>query len=190
MLLFYDTETTGLPDWKVPSESPHQPHIVQLAAALVEPDTLEVAASIDLIVRPDDWSIPDEVAAVHGITTEYASRVGIGEAEALSIFLALHEVATARVAYNAQFDDRIMRIAHFRYREYAAADAFRARPAICAMRAATAKVGLGKYPKLSEAHEALTGEPLVGAHSAMSDVLGTIRVYRVLRDLGAVPAAA
>ena len=36
LALFYDTETTGLPDFKAPSEAQHQPHIVQLAALLVD----------------------------------------------------------------------------------------------------------------------------------------------------------
>ena len=30
-LLMFDTETTGLPLWKDPSDHPDQPHLVQLA---------------------------------------------------------------------------------------------------------------------------------------------------------------
>lgn len=40
--LFYDTETTGLPL----SEHPDQPHIVQLAAILVDLDTRREIASM------------------------------------------------------------------------------------------------------------------------------------------------
>ena len=78
-ILFYDTETTGLPDFKAPSEAPHQPHIVQLAALLVDPDSRQTIASMDVIVRPAGWTIPGEVAAVHGITTERAEAVGVQE---------------------------------------------------------------------------------------------------------------
>lgn len=37
--LFYDNETNGLPLFKEPSNHPGQPHIVQLAAVLVDLDT-------------------------------------------------------------------------------------------------------------------------------------------------------
>jgi DNA polymerase-3 subunit epsilon len=50
--LAFDTETTGIPDWKMPSESEYQPHLVQLAAILVDADTREKAAYMkDLFYR-------------------------------------------------------------------------------------------------------------------------------------------
>ena len=77
--LVYDTETTGLPLFREPSESPAQPHLVQLGASLVDLDTRSVLSSIDVIVKPDGWTIPDEVAAIHGITNEKAMDLCIPE---------------------------------------------------------------------------------------------------------------
>lgn len=39
LLCFWDTETQFLPLWKEPSEHPDQPHIVELAAVLVDTQT-------------------------------------------------------------------------------------------------------------------------------------------------------
>lgn len=78
-LFFYDTETTGLPDFKAPSEAPQQPHIIQLAAILVNPETRKTISSMDVIIRPNGWTIPDDIAKIHGITTEHAMDVGIPE---------------------------------------------------------------------------------------------------------------
>ena len=55
---FYDTETTGLPLFREPSEHPGQPHLVQLAAALVDLDTRETVASLDVVVRPTAGPFP------------------------------------------------------------------------------------------------------------------------------------
>lgn len=41
-VLFYDTETSGMPLFDQPSSDPRQPHIVQLAAALVMRATARV----------------------------------------------------------------------------------------------------------------------------------------------------
>lgn len=113
--LFYDTETTGLPLFNEPSEDPRQPHIVQLAASLIDLESRATLASMDVIVRPADWEIPEEVAAIHGITTEHARALGVREAIALELFLELWSRSSLRVAHNEQFDARIIRIALLRY---------------------------------------------------------------------------
>lgn len=113
--IFFDTETTGLPDWKSHSGSDSQPHIVQLAAILCDLDTRKVLQSIDVIIRPDGYEIPKETSDIHGITNELANDVGISEVQALYMFLALCKKDTLRVAHNRTFDKRIIRIATKRF---------------------------------------------------------------------------
>jgi DNA polymerase III epsilon subunit-like protein len=103
LALFYDTETTGLPLFKAPSEHPDQPHIVQLAACLVDLDTRNTIASMDVVVRPRGWTIPDDVAAIHGITTAHALDVGIPEEMAIDMLMAI-QLEQAQLAL-AKFDD-------------------------------------------------------------------------------------
>jgi len=47
--LFFDSESTGIPIWNRPSGTAMQPHIVQLAAILVDLDTKKILQSIFLI---------------------------------------------------------------------------------------------------------------------------------------------
>ena len=193
LALFYDTETTGLPDFKAPSEAAHQPHIVQLAALLIDLDARETIQSMDVIVRPDGWTIPDEVAAVHGITTEHAAEVGIPESLALSMFMELW-CGRSRVAHNEQFDARIIRIALMRYRSEDSADIWKSGPAECTARMATPVCALPptdkmkavgrfhhKTPNLCEAYRHFTGNDLQNAHSAMADVLACLDVYFAIK---------
>lgn len=191
--LFYDTETTGLPDFKAPSESAHQPHIVQLAALLVDMDTRETIQSMDVIIRPGGWTIPDEVAAVHGITTQHALDVGIPESMAVSMFMELWS-GRNRVAHNQQFDARIVRIALMRYVDTEAADIWKEGAAECTAIMATpicqlpptakmVRAGFNKFktPNLGEAYRHFTGNELVNAHSAMADVLACRDVYFAIK---------
>ena len=101
--LFFDTETTGLPNYDRPVDPPSQPHIVQLAAILVDDDGIE-RASLNTIIKPEGWTIPEGAAAVHGISTELAAAVGIEIRAALGVFLRLRRIATTAVAHNIKFD--------------------------------------------------------------------------------------
>jgi DNA polymerase-3 subunit epsilon len=176
-ILFFDTETTGLPDWKSPSDAEHQPHIVQLAAILADADTQEIISSMDVIVRPDDWEIPAETVEVHGISQQHAEAVGIPEALALDTFLNMWR-GSLRVAHNKTFDLRMIRIAIKRYNKNPLMlDAWSVKDtAFCTMQAAHTVMG-GKRPKLAEAYEHFTGKTLDDAHNAMADTKACMELY-------------
>ena len=194
LLLAFDTETNGLPLFDQPSEHPDQPHIVQLGARLVDTDSRAIVSTLDVVVRPDGWTIPDEVAAVHGITTERALQVGVSESMALGMLLELWGCADTRVAHNASFDVRIVRIAQHRFDE-SEADAWKSAPTECTALLSTPIMKLPptermraagrnhpKTPNLGEAYRFFTGRELVGAHSALVDVDACLAVYWAIRD--------
>lgn len=193
--LFFDTETTGLPLWKEPSEHVDQPHLVQLAAKLVNLETREVLRSMDVLIKPDGWVIPDDVITVHGITNERAAADGIPEAEALGQFLAMIEElgeAGEVIAHNVSFDKRLIRIAIKRYLDPQGedvptplSDTFKARPDFCTMWKSKPHTKLpgNKHPKLTEAYQHFTGKTMEGAHTAGGDVDGCIAVYFAIKDI-------
>lgn len=193
LAIVYDTETTGLPLFSEPSEDPRQPHLVQLAACLVDLDTKMTVASMDVTVQPRGWEIPDDVAKIHGITTDRATDVGVPEAVALDMFLELYRFRR-RVAHNESFDARIIRIALMRYGRVDLADTWKAGECECTQALSTPILKLPPTPKmiaagrrhhksanLSEAYKHFTGNELVGAHRAMVDVQACMDVYFAIK---------
>ena len=174
---FFDIETSGMPNWKIQSEDPSQPHMVQLAALRVDEETKEVKQSMDVIIRPEGWVIEQDTIDIHGITQEHAMDVGIPEKEALQMFLAMHDGCSKRVAYNTTFDNRIIRIAIKRYLGDKVADEFKCQPYECAMQLARKVKGAKKPYKLEEAYEIFTGKTMEDAHNAMADTQACMDVY-------------
>ncbi len=187
--LFYDTETTGLPDWKSPSDSDSQPHIVQLAALLVNVDTRETIASMDVIIKPDGWTISEEVSETHGITTEHALNVGIPEQLALDMFLAIWNGCN-RVSHNRTFDQRIIRIAAKRFKSEEIIDAWGEKENHqCSMLMAKPIMELPgkrgfKNPNLAEAYEFFTALEIENAHTALADTKACMDIYFAMTSKG------
>lgn len=195
MLLAFDTETTGFPRKHLPLGDPAQPHLVQLAALLLDDDGADRGA-INFIIQPDGWEIPADVAAIHGITTEIAMTTGVPLAVALAAFNALAARAGLFVAHNIGFDIDICNIAAMRADAPQPLDPLGPERQFCTMAAAspvcrmppTAKMaaaGFTKFkpPKLSEAYLHFFGEPLIGAHDALVDVRACARIYFALKTI-------
>lgn len=196
MILAFDVETQGLPNFKERSDHPSQPHLVQLAMILMDDTGAEVETH-NVIIKPDGWTVPDDVAAIHGITTEIAMAKGIPEADAVAMFVMALGKSSLRVAHNISFDDRLLRIAMLRA-GIARPDieAMEARPSFCTCRTATPIVNLPptekmlragftkpKPPKLEECVRHFWDESLDGAHDALVDVRACARVYWHLKSL-------
>lgn len=182
--IFFDTETTGLPDWKEPSDAPQQPHIVQLAARLVDLETQKEVASMNVICAPNGWGIPPELTAIHGISEEYARQVGVEEKKALVLFHDMWAVADFRVAHNESFDRRIIRIALKRYGGHLPEhvhNLWKEGSAECTMKMSHEIMG-GKWPKLAEAYQHFFGVAPPGQHTAIGDVDACQAIYFKLTE--------
>lgn len=189
--LFFDTETTGLPLWREPSDDPRQPYIIQLAAILQDDDG-QVIKTLDALIKPEGWEIPEQITSITKITMDMVQDAGRPLAEVLSEFVEMANGADI-VAHNAQFDMRMLRIALMRLGGH---DAFLSAlkekqiPIHCTADMATPIVNLPpttkmkaagfkkpKRCKLEEAVRFFFDEPLDGAHNALVDVEACARIF-------------
>jgi DNA polymerase III epsilon subunit-like protein len=186
-ILFFDTETTGIPLWNDPSDDPRQPYVVEIACEL-----WAGGAQIDAfheIVNPG-VPIPEEVVALHGITTEIAAEKGILPDDMLRTFFSLVGRAEFIVGHNVSFDVRMMRIQAARV---TGEKWDRPIPTYCTMRSATNRCRIlkenprthndWKWPSLSEAVRHFFDEDHGDAHSALADCTAARRVFFHLMSL-------
>jgi len=189
VFLIFDCETTGKANFRLPATHPSQPRIVQLAAVLLDDDLSERAA-FSFIIKPYGWTIPDEAAAIHGITTQIAMRVGIEISTALSQLCWFSMKARTRIAHNIDFDDLMIAVEFAHAGDEWAVDDM---SSFCTMHAMTpicrlpsvspyARPGEFKWPKLTEAYKHCFGREMEGAHDALADVRGCADVYRWLKQ--------
>lgn len=206
LAFFYDTETTGLPKYGQPSTDPAQPRVTQLAAELCIEETGETIATINHIILPCGWTIPEDVAKLTGLTTELALVQGVAADSVIPEFIEMWKRAGVRVAHNEQFDMRMLRIELVRSPTFRAqvvdgvpfADHWKAAPAYCTQGNSTKIINAArpagdrkKTASLAEAYAHFTGETLNGAHDAAVDVAACKAVYYgIKRHLAGAKAAA
>ena len=190
MIVFFDCETTGKANFRLAFDHPSQPHIVQLGALLTEDDGTERGV-LDVIIKPDGWTIPLEASKVHGITDEIAERCGIPLASAMSVFSNMLRKASVVVAHNIDFDLLITSAAFHRLGKPFP----EAISKFCTMKATTplcklpGNYGDFKWPKLTEAHFHFFGTRVEGAHDAITDVRACKRIFFELEKLKANEAS-
>ena len=189
MYLFFDTETTGLPEKRdVPvTDLDNWPRMVQLAYLLYDNDANLIGRG-DYIIKPDGFIIPATSSLIHGITTERALEEGLPLKDVLLSFLEVMKHATCLVAHNISFDEKIIGAELLRCGLASNLDGLRK---ACTMLSATeycaikGKQGI-KWPRLSELHQKLFGSDFEEAHNAAVDIQITAKCFWELRKMGLI----
>ncbi|HOZ61867.1 MAG TPA: RDD family protein [Smithellaceae bacterium] len=184
MVLFFDTETTGLPEnWKAPvSNVNNWPRMVQLAWLLYD-ENGNLLNSGNHIIKPEGYLIPLESSRIHGISSQKALHEGSDLQNVLIEFANLIKGSNFLVAHNMSFDEKIIG-AEF-IRKGISSELF-AKRRICTMESTTRFCAIPsnygfKWPKLSELHYKIFGTGLEDAHDASIDVSVTAKCFWELK---------
>lgn len=180
MILFFDTETTGLPkNWKAPvTDLNNWPRMVQLAYIFQDRNG-NVISQGDYIIKPSGFSIPTNSSAIHGITNDIAMREGKELAIVLEQFNTLLDKAEYLVAHNISFDEKIVGAEFLRVNMQ---NSIPLKRKICTMVSSTNFCAINgpygyKWPKLSELHYKLFNTYFEEAHNARIDIQATSKCF-------------
>lgn len=191
MIIIFDTETTGLPErYDIPyTETEKWPRLVQLAWQVYDLMGLFVKKA-NYIIKPIDFTIPEEVSKIHGITTEIALKKGIEIKNVLLEFNNDLEKAKILVAHNIEFDlniikaeylrnnipDKLFNITFFCTKENSVE--------FCALPGGTNRKY--KWPNLSQLYNKLFNTNFENAHNASYDVEATAKCFFELIKIGEI----
>jgi len=191
MLLFVDTETTGLPKYSATNDIEKWPRVVQLAWSLYDTDG-HCKSLNSSIIYPTDFIIPQDAASIHGITNERAKKEGVSLYKVLPQFNADVENAVTIIAHNAEFDLPIVNTEFIRCK---LETNLLNKQKFCTMK--TPQIisycklpkpsGMGyKWPALNELHLQLFETEFTGSHNASADVEACAKCYFELRKRGVI----
>ena len=191
MLLFLDTETTGLPKYSATTDTEKWPRVVQLAWSLYDIDGNRQSRN-SFIIYPTDFTIPMASVKKHGITTERAKAEGTSLHKVLPQFNADVEKSTMVIAHKTEFD---LPIVHTEFVRCRLKTNLLEKENFCTMKpreiVSWCKIpkasGYGyKWPTLSELYLQLFEEEFTGCHDAGADVEACARCYFELRKRGII----
>lgn len=198
--LILDVETSGLHLYAkkgeppIPADAPGQPRLAGLTMIPVGDDMEPDGEPISALIRPDGWEITEEITKINGLTTERCQAEGVPVGAMLEIYTRfIRNDGRMVVAFNAQFDTKIMR---GELRRAGMDDLFEITPNICAMRASM-KLGVqkagekkGGFPKLADVYRHFYDVEPDGQHTSAGDAESCLRIFRELASMGVLPEGA
>lgn len=191
-ILFFDTETSGLPlDYDEPyTNVKNWPRLVQLSWILEDTETNEVTEH-DFIIEPVGFIIPYAATKIHHITQGFAERNGKPIKRVLLQFDLDLFKADLLVGHNIEFDINILAAEFYRLKKdnrgvvgtgtiHQIIKHLLSKPEFCTMQNGTnyTKIEVPyqdeyKWPKLAELYRHFFGHDFKGAHNSLDDIRAT-----------------
>lgn len=195
-VLFFDTETTGLPKRRNQGalEGPmNWPDLVEMGWMVYDADTGERLRTDQGIIRPDGWTIGADVTKIHGISHEMAMKDGETLAAVMGRFMADVRGCYLVVAHNLEFDRNVVfHAAKWRLGidPWTFWPSTESQSEFCTL--VESRADLPNKPSdppkkksytLSALYEEQFGEKIVGAHRALTDVDALQRLFWARWDM-------
>lgn len=198
--LIFDTETTGLFNFGLPADAPGQPRLLQ--AGFIYLDHIDdEPVRVGNYIKPEGFTVAEHDAAaiakgkkpassINGLTDELLNDRGVPVKEVLDLYASAIEDGYVAVAFNAQYDLKVIR-AEMRHAKRD--DLFEKTRNVCVMRAMTElcaipkRNGFGlKFPSLAEACEywGITNE---NPHDGMADAEAAMKIMINLHRANLLP---
>ena len=178
-ILFFDTETTGLPkNWDAPvTDFDNWPRLVQLAWQIYNSKG-DLIEEKEYIIRPEGFIIPKDSNNIHKITTEIALAQGVNLNLVLNDFISITRDSSLLVAHNYDFDSKIIGSEFLRN---GFDNVLSNQKSLCTMKSSVnfcKIVGPNgyKWPKLSELYKILFNKSF-NEHNALDDVKATSKCF-------------
>lgn len=177
MLLFLDTESTGLPKSKnlQITDSDNRPRLVQISWILFDEKNNKNIAIENYLIQPKNFSIPREAIKIHGINTAVANKEGFPLEAVLASFSLAMNKATLLIAHNIEFDINLVASEMYRFNMNDDIQLLNSINKICTMKSSTdyAKIPSAngyKWPTLDELYYVLFDKTINLAHDSSIDV--------------------
>lgn len=188
-LLFFDTETTGLPksDTASYNDIDNWPRLVQLAWIICD-ENKKIISSGDFLIKPCGYIIPKSSSDIHGIYHDMALAKGDLIENVLAKFLSELENVDAIVGHNIDFDVNVVSCEMYRLSlptslisELTKIDTMIEGTEVCGFRNNHYDY---RYPKLTELYSKLFSKTLENAHNAYADIEATYKIFWELVNRG------
>lgn len=178
----FDTETTGkdIPFAQVSETAKWDKlRMVQFAYELYTPEG-DLIDSKCLIIKPDNYSIPDEAIAIHGITNERAQLEGVTiQTWCEELNRILPHIETL-VAHNLEFDTNVIQSELYRAQQFFLVDQWKRKETDCTM--LMGKRYMGRWTKLAVLAQECNLIVPSGLHQADVDTHLCAQIYFYLRN--------
>ena len=200
--LVFDSETTGLSKTQIisPSTIHLWPHVVQFSYIVFDMEANEIVKIKDSIIKvPDGFTITEENAKIHGITTEISLAKGVDLLPVLEEFFADFDSSDHIVGHNVSFDINmikaelqrlIMNSSDKKLQDYLTT-INTSKKFYCTMQetielcAIEMKDKYGrpykKFPKLVELYQKMFGVTPKNLHNSLNDVIVCLRCFIKLK---------
>ncbi|MHA8066956.1 3'-5' exonuclease [Aquirufa sp. ROCK2-A2] len=181
MYLFIDTETTGLPDYKINNFS--NVRLVQIAWILYD-KSHKLVEKRDFIIRPIGYEITQESFNIHNISNKLALDAGKDINKVLIELKKIISNTTYIIAHNVEFDLNVLKNEFSKNNIYID---LHNKNFICTMTKSSDFVGIYnsnglKWPKLSELYFKIFSKEFDESHNAVKDIEATAKCFWYLLE--------